>query len=292
MEAQPFSTLRVNDRDGLPSIPEREHDEWATAHVEISSGTLTIGYLFVARSDGERFNAQDHAVLDGIAAHAGTALGRAALFGRIRDDYAKTLGALSSTLDVAEHRPAGHSTRVMDYAMLIGEELGLPFEDIEQLRFAGLLHDIGKTGVPQEILLKPSKLTAEEYARVQAHAEFGATVVDHIEFLRGLTPVILYHHERWDGEGYPERLAGDAIPLLARILAVADAYDALSTRGPGKQRNATLAIARHEIEAGSGVQFDPRVVVALLSGLDRMVIAGKSGLLAPADSHGRPDLPA
>jgi len=271
-------------------VPSRAVDDWATVHVEISSGTLTIGYLFVARCDGARYNAQDRAVLDGIAAHAGTALGRAALFGRIRDDYAKTLGALSSTLESSEHRPSGHATRVMDYAMLIGEELGLPFEDIEQLRFAGLLHDIGKTGVPQEILLKPSKLTAEEFARVQAHAEFGATIVDHIEFLRGLTPVILHHHERWDGEGYPGKLAGDAIPLLARILSVADAFDALSTRGRGKQKNSTLAIARHEIEAGSGTQFDPRVVGALMTGLDRMVLAGKSGLLAPSESQGRPDL--
>ena len=285
----PFSALKVSRREPASAGAMRARDDWATAAVELTTGTLEIGYLFVARADGGRYNAQDRALLDGIAAHAGTAFGRAALFARIRDDYAKTLGALSATLDAAEHKPSGHSTRVMDYAMLIGEELGLPFEDVEQLRFAGLLHDIGKTGVPSEILLKPSRLTAEEFARVQAHAEFGATIVDHIEFLKGLTPVILHHHERWDGSGYPAKLAGDSIPLLARVLAVADAFDALSTRR-GDSRGTTFASARREIEHGAGSQFDPRVVAALLAGLDRMALAGASGLLAPAEAHGHPEL--
>ena len=284
-----FSAVKIGQRADSSGVASRERDDWAILAVELQSGMLEIGYLFVARADGTCYNAQDRALLEGIASHAGSAFGRAALFSRIRDDYAKTIAALSATLDAAEHKPSGHSTRVMDYAMLIGEELGLPFEDIEQLRFAGLLHDIGKTGVPSEILLKPSKLTAEEFARVQAHSEFGATIVDHIEFLKGLTPVILHHHERWDGEGYPARLAGEAIPLLARVLAVADTFDALTTRHNGKKAIA-FSSARREVQKAAGSQFDPRVVSALLSGLDRMALAGSTGLLAPAEAHGRPEM--
>ncbi len=289
IEREPFETLKTNADDGsiVTDVPMR--DDWATLAVELSNGTIEIGYLFVARADGGRYNAQDRALLEGLAAHAGAAFGRAALFGRIRDDYAKTIAALSATLDASEQMPSGHSTRVMDYAMLIGEELGLPFEDVEQLRFAGLLHDIGKTGVPQEILLKPSKLSGDELRRVQLHSEFGASIVDQIDFLKSLTPVILHHHERWDGEGYPAGLSGESIPLLARILAVADSFDAMSTKKAYGERKA-FSLARKEMLRAAGSQFDPRVVDALLAGLDRMATVGATGLLAPAESQGRPEL--
>ena len=124
----------------------------------------------------------------------------------------------------------------MGYAMMIGEELGLGYEDVEQLRFAGLLHDIGKTGLPGEILLKPSRLSAEELAKVHSHAEIGASIVDQIEFLKSLTPVILHHHEHWDGSGYPLGLSGEDIPLMARILCVADSFDAMTTKSSYKKR--------------------------------------------------------
>lgn len=287
--ADPFESRRSVTLQGaiVPDAPIR--DEWATLTVELMSGTIDIGYLFVARADGEHYNAQDHALLEGLAAHAGAAFGRAALFGRIRDDYAKTIAALSATLDASERMPSGHSTRVMDYSMLIGEELGLSVEDVEQLRFAGLLHDIGKTGVPHEILLKPSKLSVEELAAVRTHAEFGASIVDQIEFLKSLTPIILHHHERWDGAGYPAGLSGDAIPLLARILAVADAFDAMSG-GNAYGKPKAFSAARKELERSAGTQFDPRMVGALLGGLDRMALAGSTGLLAPADMRARPEL--
>lgn len=287
----PFDTVRTTTHSGSVARDVQAREDWATLAVELSNGTIEIGYVFVARADGGRYNAQDHALLEGLAAHAGAAFGRAALFGRFRDDYARTIAALSATLDASEHMPSGHSTRVMDYAMLIGEELGLPFEDIEQLRFAGLLHDVGKTGVPHDILLKPSRLSGEELRRVQAHAEFGASIVDQIDFLKSLTPVILHHHERWDGDGYPAGLSGEAIPLLARILAVADSFDAMSTKKAYGERKA-FALARKELQRGAGTQFDPQVVDALLAGLERIALAGSTGLYGPAVSQSRPELPA
>jgi putative nucleotidyltransferase with HDIG domain len=165
----------------------------------------------------------------------------------------------------------------------------MSFEAVEQLRFAGLLHDIGKSGIPEEILLKPSKLTPEELLRVQSHSEHGATIVDQIEFLKSLTPIILHHHERWDGTGYPHGLKGDAIPLPARILGVADAFDAMMTERPFAKRM-SIAQARAELERSAGTQFDPLVVAALLEGLDRMALAGSTGLFGLPEGYGRPEL--
>jgi putative nucleotidyltransferase with HDIG domain len=288
---QPFKSIRTVTHRGELGDGLQVHDDWALAAVALESGDLVMGYLFVARADGGRYKAADHALLQGIAAHAGAALGRVALFTRIRDDYAKTIAALSATLDAGERMPSGHSSRVMDYSMMIGEELGLPFEDIEQLRFAGLLHDIGKTGLPSELLLKPSKLSAEELQRVRMHAELGASIVDQIEFLKSLTPIILHHHEHWDGTGYPNGLSGAKIPLHSRILAVADSYDAMTTKRAYTKR-LTFAAARKEMRSQAGMQFDPKIVEALFDALDRAALAGATGLLAPAEAKGRPELPA
>ena len=289
MVAEPFKTMRTITHRGAIVDGSSPRQDWSTAVVALEYGDLQVGYLFVARADGVRYSTQDHALLGGIAAHAGAAFGRAALFSRIREDYAKTIAALSATLDAGERMPSGHSSRVMDYAMLMGEEMGLPFEDIESLRFAGLLHDIGKTGLPAEILLKPSKLSPDERLRVESHSELGATIVDQIEFLKTVTPIILHHHERWDGSGYPHRLSGDSIPLLARILAVADSYDAMTTKRSYSEK-LSRTHAREQLELGAGTQYDPRVVAALLEALERTALAGATGLLSQTARQGRPDL--
>ena len=286
---QPFASVRSVIHRGEVGERGQDRDDWALTVVELEHGDLVMGYLFVARADGGRYRAADRALLSGIAAHAGAAFGRVSLFTRIRDDYAKTIAALSATLDAGEHMPSGHSNRVMEYSMMIGEELGLPLEDVEQLRFAGLLHDIGKAGLPSELLLKPSKLSGEELQRVRAHAELGASIVDQIEFLKSLTPVILHHHERWDGSGYPSGLHADGIPLLARILAVADSFDAMTTKRAYRKR-LSFAAARNEMVAGAGTQFDPSIVAALFEGLDKAALAGATGLLAPAEVKGRAEL--
>jgi putative nucleotidyltransferase with HDIG domain len=287
----PLASVRTVTHRGELLDGVQSHDNWAMVAVELECGDLVMGYLFVARADGGRYKAADRALLEGVAAHAGAAFGRVALFSRIRDDYAKTIAALSATLDAGEHMPSGHSSRVMEYSMMIGEQMGLPFEDVEQLRFAGLLHDIGKSGLPSELLLKPSKLSGEELQRVRTHAELGASIVDQIEFLKSLTPVILHHHERWDGSGYPNGLLGDEIPLLARVLAVADSYDAMTTKRVYRKR-LTMAQASREMRAQAGSQFDPVVVEALLEALSSKVLAGATGLLAPREAKGRPELPA
>jgi len=289
--AQPFDSVSYRNSRGSLVNSGEVREGWTLMATPLAISDHIIGFLFCASVSGARYSAQDNRLLEGLARHAAAAFERAELFSRIRDDFAKTVAALSSSLDAAGHTSRGHSARVMEYAMLVGEELDLDFEQIEQLRFAGLLHDVGMTGVTEDILLKPIQLSEDEIARVRLHAELGATVVEQIEFLKNITPVILHHHERWDGLGYPVGLAGEAIPLLARILAVADAFDAL-TSGTQRRARVSFATARTELEAKAGTQYDPGVVSALFDALNRQALAGATGLLAPREAKGRPDFPA
>jgi HD-GYP domain-containing protein (c-di-GMP phosphodiesterase class II) len=291
MCVQPLSMIAYRDGGGSLTDSKSVRENWTFMSTDLACGDHLVGHLFCASASGVRFDACDNHLLQSLGGHAAIALERGELFLRIRDDFAKTVAALSSSIDAASHTSRGHSARVMEYAMLIGEELDLDFEQIEQLRFAGLLHDVGMTGVTEEILLKPVQLTEDELARVRIHAELGATVVEQIEFLKDITPVILHHHERWDGTGYPVGLAGEAIPLLARILAVADALDGL-TSGTQRQAKMSFGSARAELRAKSGAAYDPTVTTALFDALDRQALAGSTGLLAPQASKSRQDLPA
>jgi HD-GYP domain-containing protein (c-di-GMP phosphodiesterase class II) len=291
MSVQPLNMIAYHEGGGSLVDSKEVRESWTFMSTDLACGDHLVGFLFCASATGIRFDAQDNRLLEGLGKHAAIALERAELFVRIRDDFAKTVAALSSSIDAASHTSRGHSARVMEYAMLIGEELDLELEQIEQLRFAGLLHDVGMTGVTEEILLKPIQLTEDELARVRIHAELGATVVEQIEFLKDITPVILHHHERWDGSGYPVGLAGEAIPLLARILAVSDALDGL-TSGTQRQAKMSFGAARAELRAKSGSVYDPAITGALFDALDRQALAGSTGLLAPRVSKGRQDLPA
>jgi putative nucleotidyltransferase with HDIG domain len=174
-----------------------------------------------------------------------------------------TLTALARTVDTNSPWTAGHSERVTNLAMTLGRELGLPPDEIDQLHRGGLLHDIGKIGVPASILDKPGKLTEEEYAVVRRHPSKGAEILEPIPNLQKVIPIVSQHHERFDGKGYPDGLSGESISLHARILAVADVVDALVSDRPyrpGWSREKVLAYAREN----AGRQFDPGVVEAFL----------------------------
>jgi putative nucleotidyltransferase with HDIG domain len=174
-----------------------------------------------------------------------------------------TLTALARTVDTNSPWTAGHSERVTDLAMEIGRELGLPPHEIDLLHRGGLLHDIGKIGVPPSILDKPGKLTEEEFAVVQNHPSKGAEILEPIPNLRKVISIVSQHHERFDGKGYPNGLSGESISLPARILAVADVVDALASDRPyrpGWSREKVLAYTREN----AGRQFDPEVVEVFL----------------------------
>ncbi len=177
--------------------------------------------------------------------------------------YEELIVALSSASDLRDPYVHGHALQVVRYAVLIAEELGLSPERIQQLQHAGLLHDIGKIGIPETILFKPAKLTHAESVLMKQHAVWGAALVQKMHSLQHLAPLIRYHHEHYNGQGYPARLAGEAIPLEARILSVADAVEVMASDRPYRKALSPPAILG-ELQKHAGAQFDPVVVAAFM----------------------------
>ncbi|MCZ8519191.1 MULTISPECIES: HD-GYP domain-containing protein [Paenibacillus] len=182
---------------------------------------------------------------------------------RIERTYDESLQALSSALDSRDNETHGHSFRVTSYALRLGMELGLTDKELGYLARGALLHDVGKIGVPDAILLKPAELTEEEWVVMKSHVEIGYRMLKHIAFLSPSLDVVRYHHERWDGGGYPYGLREIEIPLYARIFALCDSYDAMTSDRPYR-KGWGYAEARAEIERCCGTQFCPEVVAAFL----------------------------
>ena len=176
----------------------------------------------------------------------------------------ETIETLNATVEAKDPYTAGHSHRVRATSLLIGRQLGLSEERLALLGSAALFHDVGKIGVPDAILTKPTALTREEFEIVKQHATRGADIVSHISAMRGAVPAIRHHHERWDGLGYPAGLAGEAIPLEASIVGMADAWDAMTTVRPYAGALPT-AVALAQLREGRGTQFRPEVVDEFLA---------------------------
>ncbi|MCC6628937.1 MAG: HD-GYP domain-containing protein, partial [Chloroflexi bacterium] len=181
--------------------------------------------------------------------------------GELSDTYDATLRALAAALDSRDTETGGHGQRVTRLAVRLGRELGVTGAALQELERGALLHDIGKIGVPDALLRKPGPLTDEEWTAMRRHATIGAAMLDGIPFLSDAVPLVRHHHERWDGVGYPDGLVGAAIPLGARIFAVADALDAMTSQRPYRAAM-PLAAARAELARCAGSQFDPAVVAA------------------------------
>ncbi len=186
-----------------------------------------------------------------------------ATYTQLQETYRATLEALGSALDTRDVGTESHSRRVHGYSLSVARAYGVPEHQIEDIEQGVLLHDIGKIGIPDGILLKPGPLTPDEWRIMRTHSEIGKRLVERIPFLRGAVPVIYCHHERWDGTGYPRGLKGEEIPLGARIFAVADAFDAMTFDRPYSTAISCEA-ARKEIQRCSGTHFDPRVVEIFL----------------------------
>jgi putative nucleotidyltransferase with HDIG domain len=182
----------------------------------------------------------------------------------LQRSYMATVRALSNAVEARDAYTGKHADRVTAYGMEIARSLGLALADAPELEFGFLLHDIGKVGIPDAILYKPAALTEKERALMAQHPLIGAEIVRGIDFLGEALGVVRSHHERWDGRGYPDGLAGEQIPLAARVFAVADVLDALTTDRPYRPAS-PIAVARKMIVAESGKQFDPRVIEAFNS---------------------------
>ena len=183
--------------------------------------------------------------------------------------YIQTIRALAEAIDAKDHYTRGHSERVAIYSSRIARQMNLRNEMIERIYFAGLLHDVGKIGIPDAIITKPSKLSAEEYREIQKHPEIGAKILEPVEFLSHIVPCVRHHHEWFDGSssGYPMQLAGDQIPQPSRIILVADTVEAMTSDRPYRKA-LPLETVVSELHKFSGSQFDPVCVDACLKLLD------------------------
>jgi HD-GYP domain-containing protein (c-di-GMP phosphodiesterase class II) len=180
---------------------------------------------------------------------------------QLQRSYAATVRALSSAVEARDAYTAGHAERVAGYGLELARAMALPLADDPAIEFGFLLHDIGKVAIPDAILYKPGVLTDRERALMRRHPVIGAHIISGIDFLGAAGEVVRSHHERWDGSGYPDGLAGEAIPIAARVFALADVLDALTTERPYRSAS-SLAEARQMILATSGSHFDPAVVAA------------------------------
>lgn len=235
-------------------------------------GDHTFGVLNLTdKPDRTDFSEKDEHFVRILLEKAGSRLENQALYEGIYANLLDTLNSLVTTIEAKDVYTREHSQRVTDYALKVGEILGLPEEDLEMIDFAGLLHDIGKIGVRDEILTKCGRLTDAEYAAIKEHPLIGEKIVTPL----GLTPVeraiIRNHHERMDGRGYPDGLKGDQISFLARVVCVADAFDAMTTTRSYRQALRT-DVAMEELRRNSGSQFDPEIVKAMLKGLEEKQI--------------------
>ncbi len=221
-----------------------------------------LGVLHLDRSLWQNpFTEDDLHLADALAAHVSAAIEAAQLLRRQKDQFLRTVSVLAQAVELRDDYTGNHTQRVTRYATLLGERLGLPDDQLELIKIGGPLHDIGKIGIDDAILRKPGRLTVAEYEVMKTHTTKGAEILSSIPEMGPIIPIVRNHHERWDGTGYPDRLAGEDIPLLARILAVTDAFDAMTSNRPyhDNKRGKPPSWAFGEVERQLGRQFDPAV---------------------------------
>jgi putative nucleotidyltransferase with HDIG domain len=198
----------------------------------------------------------------------------------VEENYESLWHVMFSALDLRDGITGGHSWRVADLALHLGQRLDMPADEMEHLKWAALLHDVGKLGVPDEILTKPGPLNAAEWEQMRRHPAYGLSILGQSGFLTQVAEIVYCHHEHFDGKGYPRGLAGEEIPLAARVFAVADAYDAMTSDRPYRPA-LSHSHAMDEIERNAGSQFDPRVVAAMLEWAGKASRSKRYYLAAP-----------
>ncbi len=246
---------RISHHPGLVVVPFKIRSE-------------PFGLLLVAdKGDDALFDKEDQFLLGFLAEKTAMNVENIALYDNLKQSFIATLLSLVSAIEAKDAYTRQHSTRVTDYAVRIATRMGCNEEDLEMLRSTGPLHDIGKIGIQDYILNKPGRLTEEEFDLIRAHPLIGVNIIAPLGLDQGELSIIRNHHERWDGRGYPDGLKGKDIPFFARILAVADAYDAMSS-DRAYRRALPPDVCVREVRDNSGTQFDPEVVEAALPVLE------------------------
>jgi HD-GYP domain-containing protein (c-di-GMP phosphodiesterase class II) len=257
----PHSELvMISNEPGAPPDPEIRRVLAVAADSQAASGWL----MALNPLDGGPFTQADGEICHPIASLIATQQSNARVYADLKELLFGVIRALTAAIDAKDPYTSGHSERVARIAVRIAEELGMPASQRSDLYLIGLLHDVGKIGVDDSVLKKPGPLTPEEYRQIQRHPDTGVQILADLKKLNHLLPGVRHHHESLDGTGYPSGLAGDAIPWEARILAVADSYDAMSSTRPYRRR-LTPGQIDEILQKGSGVQWDPAVIDALFA---------------------------
>jgi len=250
--------------DGIPLLISENNGSDSVLAIPLKIRSRVFGILISLIRDGKRhFNEKDLYFLNFLTEKASFLIENLALYENIYENLFSTLYAFVETIEARDPYTKQHSTRVTHYAVSVAKAIGCSQEEIDVLNVSGNLHDIGKIGIPDDILLKPGKLTDAEYEIIKRHSSIGSNIIGHFNMWTEEEKIIKHHHERWDGRGYPDGLSGEEIPFLSRILSVADVYDALtSDRSYRKRLSDDVAIGM--IRENSGSQFDPKIVDVFL----------------------------
>jgi len=250
--------------DGMPLLINENNGSNSVLAIPFKIRSSVFGVLISLIRDGKRcFNEKDLYFLNFLAEKASSLIENLALYENIYENLFSALYAFVETIEARDPYTKQHSTRVTHYAVSVAKAMGCSQEEIDVLNVSGNLHDIGKIGIPDNILLKPGRLTDAEYEIIKRHPSIGSNIIGHFNMWKDEQKIVKHHHERWDGRGYPDGLKGEEIPFLSRILSVADVYDALTSDRSYRKRmpdDVVIGIIREN----TGCQFDPKVVDVFL----------------------------
>lgn len=267
--AQQGDPLVVNAPDKDPRFFKGvdERMEFKTRNlicVPVKVKEKTIGVLeAINKKEGEAFDKEDLSLLISLSDQVAIALDNARLYQELEEMFFQTAESLAEAIEKRDPYTGGHTRRVTTYSLAMAKYLPLKAAEVKWLRISAVLHDIGKIGIDDQILRKPERLNPHEFDEIRRHAGMGAEIIDHIKQLRNIVPGIKYHHEQIDGMGYPDGLKGEEIPIIAKIVSVADTFDAMTTDRPYRKALSKEAAVK-ELRRCSGTQFDQAVVGAFV----------------------------
>lgn len=265
--------LGLNEASGpqVATLRNTSEDDWPVPSVrqlliapKVGDSTLFGWVAAINHTEQDEFGSTEASLLNTVCSILGTHCGNHELYRRQSSFLAAVVGSLTSAIDAKDPYTSGHSNRVARMAVRLGRELGCTEEEINTLYMGGLLHDIGKIGIDDNVLRKPGRLTDEEFDHIKQHPELGFKILEDIRELSDVLPIVLHHHEQWDGGGYPHGLRGSAIPWLARITAVSDSFDAM-TSDRTYRKGMPIERVENIFREGSGTQWDADVIRAYFS---------------------------
>lgn len=271
--AEHMQTLLVPDVTKDPRFYSKvdEKSKFITRNaitVPLKPKNKLIGVAQVLNKKGGLFSREDVELFETLARQAAVAIENASLYTDLQELFLNSIRTVVSLIDAKDDYTAGHSSRVTQYALMIADQLGFSTEDRKRLELAALLHDVGKIGMPDAILKKPSGLTAEEFAIVKDHPTKGAEALEPIKQMKEIIPGVRYHHEKLDGKGYPAGLSGEQVPMDAQIICVGDSYDAMNSDRPYR-KGLGMEESVRRLRQDSGTQFNPKLVEAFVAALEK-----------------------